>query len=106
MLLQSDVLERCEGGCLARDDYRDAKKFQQAEFNRVVGVKICGLNWLKSNGYISEAEYSNRIQHLTAKQKAKASGEPSPGIDGAAATASAPGPPPVHRRKVDKAEED
>ena len=37
MFLQSDVLERCEGGCLARDDYRDAKKFQQAEFNAVVG---------------------------------------------------------------------
>ena len=48
LLLQADVLEKCEGGCLAREDYREAKEFRKAEFDRVVGVKIGGLNWLKS----------------------------------------------------------
>lgn len=28
LLLQADVLEKCEGGCLAREDYREAKAFR------------------------------------------------------------------------------
>ena len=31
LLLQGDLLERCEGGCLARDDFRDAKKYRDDE---------------------------------------------------------------------------
>ena len=61
LLLQPDVLEKCEGGCLARDDYRDAQKFQKAEGEMVVGIKVGGLNCLRSNEFISEEEYKSSM---------------------------------------------
>ena len=57
---------------LGRDDYRDAKKFQEAEDKKVVGVQISGVEWLKSNGFITEEEYQKTLQHF-AEQKKEAS---------------------------------
>ena len=103
LLLQQDVLEKCEGGCLARDDYRDARKFRNEEYERVVGVKIGGLNWLKSKAFITDEEYQEAVKQIQAKAKPKTSGEHSPGGDvGAAATGEAPAP----KRKVDREDEE
>ena len=45
LLLQGDVLERIEGGCLAKDDQRDAKKYRDEEHMKVVGVRLTCLSW-------------------------------------------------------------
>ena len=37
LFLQGNVLEEFEGGCLARDDYRDANKYRADEHIRAVG---------------------------------------------------------------------
>ena len=38
LVLQGNFLEQCEGGCLAREDYRDAQKYRTGEHLRAVGV--------------------------------------------------------------------
>ena len=104
LLLQGDLLEKCEGGCLAREDYRDAKKYRNDEHMRVVGVKMSGLKWLKEMGIITEEEYENSMKHIMEKKKPKASGDPHPGSStGAAAAVAMPAPAP--RRKLDKDDE-
>ena len=98
-------MEKIEGGCLGRDDYRDAKNFQEAEYRTVVGVKIGGLTWLKSHAFITDEEYENTMKRLNEKKTGRPSGEPSPGADVAAAAAAVP-PAPVPRRKVTTETED
>ena len=43
LLLQGNILEQCEGICLARDDNRDAKKYRDDAHIRAVGVKNSGF---------------------------------------------------------------
>ena len=50
------------GGCLGRDDYRDANKYRDDELIRAVGVKTTALKWLKEMGFISEEEFDNTMK--------------------------------------------
>jgi len=104
LLLQGNILERCEGGCLDRGDYRDAKKYRDDEHTRAAGVEITSLQWLKEKGIITEIEYDNTMKQIMEKKKHKASGDPHPGSStGAAAAAAMPAPAP--KRKIDKEDE-
>ena len=105
LLLQQGFLEKIEGGCLGRDDFRDAKNYLEAEYSTVVGVRIGGLNWLKSHAFITDEEYENSVKRLNEKKTGRPSGEPSPGADAGAAAAAVP-PAPAPRRKVDTLTED
>ena len=67
----------------------------------MVGIKVGGLNWLKSNGFITAEEYKKSMDKLSEKQRARQSGEPPPGLGGAEAVpAAAPS-----KRKLDRTEE-
>ena len=104
LLLQGNILEKCEGGCLARDDFGDAKKYRDDEQIRAVGVKMGGLKWMKEKGFISDEEYDNSMKHIMERKKHKASGDPHPGSSpGAAAAVEVPALAP--RPKIDKEDE-
>ena len=105
LLLQGDFLEQCEGGCLARDDYREANKYRTDEQLKVVGVKITGLNWLKENGYISIEEYDNSMEHIMKKKKPKPCGDTHPESHTEAAAAVAM-PAPAPGRKLNREAEE
>ena len=98
-------LERCEGGCLARDDFRNAKKYRDDEQLRAVGVKLGGLKWMREKGFISEEEYGASVRHIEEKKRHKASGDPDPGgSTGPASAVDRPAPAP--RPKLEKEDEE
>ena len=104
LLLQGDFLEQFEGGCLAREDYRDAKKYRTDEQTRAVGVSMGGLKWMREKGFISEEEYENSMKRMMEKKKPKPSGDPHPGSStGEAAAVALPAPAP--KRKLGENDE-
>ena len=64
LLLQGNALDEFEGGCLARDDYRDANKYRADEHIRAVGVTMGGLKWMRENGFITEEEYEKSMKYI------------------------------------------
>ena len=97
LLIQVSCLERCEGGCLAREDYRDAKKYRDDEIIRAVGVSIGAVKWMKEMRFISEEEYDNSMKHIMEKKKPRASGDDLASSSGPAAPADMPAVAPEKR---------
>ena len=85
LLLQEKILEQCDGGCLAREDYEDANKYRDDHIMRAAREKTYALNWMKEKRFISEEEYDKSTKHIMEKQKPKASGDHHPASSSGAA---------------------
>ena len=67
--LREKIIGQCDGGCLARDDYRPAKKYRNDEHIRAVGVTMGGLKWMRENGFITEEEYEKSMKYIMERKK-------------------------------------